>query len=1206
MNSKREKFYTLCKKLWTAGSAAALATAFFISGSQFTSVAHAQGWTDDYHYTNVDYDRDITFPLSGSDPNLAKTDTAGIVIGGKNVTITDGKEIKSDYGAIWALYSDEPNAGNLLITNQSKITQKYTGSLRGTYLKIDKRSQVTQGINESEIVGDYSLIIDDASVIQGTDGIIVSSNGELFFQNGAKITQDGASSYGTSSQGKGSFIEADKALTITGTGTQVRQGNGSTVRSQTDTVSITSGGQLFQGDGSTVTAAAGKDIVVSGANSKIDQGDSSSVTSGGRVLLSGGATIKQEDNGSVVGQGDVTLTGNATSISQGDNGTLQSNAKLSATDATINQGDVGAIRGNSVELSSAKVNQAKNGSITSNTEMSIAGGTISQEYGQSVITSVEKMTISSGATINQSVNMGGTAANARLSSTSGELAISGSTVKQGDGGSLYGNTGVNVTGSTVIVQGDNSIIETSAGKDIKLSGSVTQGNNSKIETASGGLLSIANGTKIQQGNNARLRNANSANVTFDGTEIRQGNMSLLETGGSLTVTNTGSWKNNIFQGDKSTLAASTVKIDNAGVALGAESKIRIAYTQGNTEAEKEAAAAGLEVTNNSVLNLGGMSSIVSGIYEGGVYKYDSAEAFHKIRIGAGSEIHFSGPSTFNNDWIDITATGLLTSTNGTITLKNESKIYGNGTISSSGLIVTDGSILAPGYGNQLGTLTIEGPLTVTKSGIVEIHANAGGNDRLLVKDYVNIALADIPELGIYQGDEISRESGDVIIAGSKLVSFGFEDDKEYMIIDMQGSNGDFFGEFEVAGWIEAKTWVGNDGNVYVSQRHNGGGGGGDYFAPRADTFNRRSTGRMLDAMINLGSQRWSDTLQPLWALSDAELRVALDTISGGVKANSLTLYRENPWRSALDQFGWNPCGQAILGGQNRFCPNICQKSAVWATPYYTEAEYRSDENAGAYTTRSVGFLAGLNAQLDQRTVLGAYFGYGRPEMSQGRDEVEMDDITVGIVAGGMLTPKVEMKMTVAGGFQNYSMTRNMSSLNEIRGNYRVNPLLRSDFDGNTLFASVELARPMYLNTGVLVRPLVAFESESVWQKGFREQGESIYALNFDKTHNDRTFVRTGLSAEIGARNFSLLGRAFYSYQVGGTAFSQNDARFADGGVFFESIRGVDLQRSFTTLGAGGNFYLNPRKTQTVSANYDATMSAKSTSQAVYASFTQMF
>ena len=168
------------------------------------------------------------------------------------------------------------------------------------------------------------------------------------------------------------------------------------------------------------------------------------------------------------------------------------------------------------------------------------------------------------------------------------------------------------------------------------------------------------------------------------------------------------------------------------------------------------------------------------------------------------------------------------------------------------------------------------------------------------------------------------------------------------------------------------------------------------------------------------------------------------------------------------------------------------------------------------------------------------------------------------------------------------------------------PILTSSFDGNTLFASVELARPIYLNTGVMIRPLVAFESENVWQQGFRERGGSIYALEFDGVHNDRTFVRTGLNAEIGARNFTLLGRAFYSHQLGGTAFSQGASRFAVGGNDFERVRGIDLERNFATLGAGGQFYLNPRKTQTIAGNYDATISAKSTSHVIYASFTQMF
>ena len=1254
MSSKREKFYTLCKKLWTAGSAAALATAFFISGSQFTSVAHAQETWDgkDYKYESTD---NIT--LSGKTIN---GDTA-FIKSDKNVNLTNNSDIKAVSGYMYA--------SEALSINNSKVTQSYTGFLDGSTLTIENQSIVKQGLG-GRITGQTWAKINNASVQQGSGGLVEAILNGLTIENNARVTQ-----------GEDGTIIAHQAVVID-TGAIVEQGNNSTTGSGTSSVSVIGGGKLIQGDGSSVTTAAGKDIIVNNGNlsqgltseilaggalnfsggSKIDQlangliksgtgygitinntavkqGDLSQLISGGTLTLQNGASVTQgnggkigggnssdvEINGATIRQGDnssltsnrnLTLTGNSTiiqedgskvtangtlsatgsaihqenngeisastvtlsnmSVSQEDNGLLTSNTTMSITGGTIHQNDNGSIHGNtSVTMSGANVNQDEDGRITSDGTMSITAGTINQKYGLSVITSSGDMTVN-GATINQSVKMNGTGGiNARLGS-GGLLKIEGtSKITQGGGGRLSGDAGVLIGSGAVVVQGDSSAITTLAGNDITIGGTVIQGRDSDIVTSGSGKLNLLGGAKITQDERGRIINADHANVTLDGIILQQGNNSIFRTGGDLTIKNTGTRVENFQQGSNSLLSAETVTLDNAAISLGTGSEIRLGYLNAHTEKEKEDANVQLTVTNGSLLwnRGGGMLSIGSEV--GGI---TDVSAFNKIAIGANSEILSSGLLTLNNDWIEIAATGKLAST-GVIILANESKMYGNGSIAASqGLIVTDGSILSPGgnHGKGIGTLHVYGPLMITPSGIVEIQVAASGNDLIVVED------------------------GDALIGGLLRMSGDINEDAVYTILQTDGTIGGLF-NFDEAFFVADQWVVEEDGWQYLQV---GGVQEKDtHFAGRAKTFNQKAAGRILDKIGTSGG--WWDAKTYINDLGQADFLSALDMISGGIKANSLTLYRENPWRSAADQFGWNPCGQILLGNQNRFCSNPCPTRAVWATPYYTESDYRSDGNAGAYSVHSVGFQAGINQKIDQKTAVGVFFGYGRPEMKQGWDNVDMDDFTIGLTAGGMITSKLEMKAVVAGGFQNYSMRRYMNpQLLGTVGN--TNPMLSSDFDGNTLFASIELARPVYLNTGALIRPLVAFESENVWQQGFREQGGSIYALEFDKVYNDRTFVRTGLDAEIGARSFTLLGRAFYSHQLGGSAYSRNDIRFLGGKNGFEQVRGVDLERNFATLGAGGKFNLNPRKTQTIAGNYDATISAKSTSHAIYASFTQLF
>ena len=1285
MSSKREKFYTLCKKLWTAGAAAAFATAFLISGSQFTPVAHAQGggiWNgDNYTYESTD-----TITLSNE--NIIGTgvfieSSGNADVSKNNVSVTNNSVIKAVYGNLYAT--------NSLSISNSEVSLSASGVFAGGGVTIGNQSKVEQGFGGRITANRDSVIINNSLLKQGNAGTIESLWEDLKFENNANITQ-----------GDTSTILANKKVDINGS--TAKQGNGSTVESKASTISVTNGGKLVQGNASNVKTGAGQSIIVTNGeisqglnghilaggtlnitggsminqlangtiqsgngygvninNTIVEQGNGSHLISGGALTLGNGtsvtsitqgddssikggnasdveiigATIEQGDNTNLISDKNLTITGTITkesTITQGDQSNVNAKGTLSATYTTIDQGDDSKITGNTVTLSDTKVrqeengliggltttsvsivggtilqenggriqgnnsvtlsntnvSQKENGSITSNGTMTIGTGTvINQEYGLSVITSIDNMTVN-GATINQSTNMSGTGGvNSRLGS-GGLLRIEGaSKITQGGDGRINGDAGVFIEAGSIINQGDASAITTLAGNNITIGGTVTQGEGSLIRTTNGGKLSLQDGARIYQGDNSQIVNADYATVTLNGTIIQQGSNSILRTGGGLVIANSGTKVENIRLGNNSLLAAETVTLNNAQVSVGTGSEIRLGYVDARTEKEKEDAQVQLTLTNGSLLWNRGGGLLAIGSEVGG---RTEVSAFNKISIGANSEIFSSGLLTLNNDWIEITATGKLAST-GIISLTNGSKVYGNGSImTSQGLIVTGGSILSPGnnYGKDIGTLYVSGPLMITPSGIVEIQVTANGNSDLIVVSH-NVIRNDAGQV------TYSLEDGDVLIGGLLRMSGNIDEEKVYTILQAEGTiAGEFV--FDEAFYV-ANQWIVEE-NGWQYLKVGGVQEKGTYFVDRAKTFNQKAAGRMLDKIGTSGP--WWDVKTYLNGLDTPAFLSALDMISGNVKANSMTLYRENPWRNATDQFGWDPCGQILLGDQNRFCPNVCQTRAVWATPYYTDADYRSDNNAGAYTVNSVGFQMGINQKLDQKTAVGIFFGYGRPEMKQNWDNVDMDDFTIGLTAAGMLTSKLEWKAVVAGGFQNYSMRRFVT--------IPTPGFLTSDFDGNTLFASIELARPVYLNTGVLVRPLLAFESENVWQQSFRERGASPLALDFASIHNDRTFVRTGFDTEIGARNLTLLGRAFYSHQLGGSPFSQNDIRFVAAGnnTAFERVRGIDLERNFATLGAGGKFYLNPRKTQTIAGNYDAIISAKSTSHAIYASFTQMF
>ncbi|MGL6225629.1 MAG: autotransporter domain-containing protein [Thermoguttaceae bacterium] len=535
-------------------------------------------------------------------------------------------------------------------------------------------------------------------------------------------------------------------------------------------------------------------------------------------------------------------------------------------------------------------------------------------------------------------------------------------------------------------------------------------------------------------------------------------------------------------------------------------------------------------------------------------------------------------------------------------LTGNSRLEGSGVVwTQNGLFVEDGATLSPGsVDNPYGILEVQGGLIFDSAGTLEIRAgnDASGNivnSQVLVRDggtgnaypngYVNLNNAQLDlVLGLGVNGSILENPITIInIDESQTIKGKFgaihllQDDR-------------------LLPFLSATQTMQDSGDFQLDITRT------NYFAQFGRTYNQQQTGRLLDS-TDITQDKWWNALSNLGSLNDSQLFAFYSGMSGELKADSMTMYRATPWRAALEQIGWNSAGTGFLGNQNRFGANTCARTSVWLTPYHNETQYTSDGNASDYSIASTGFLAGINRQLIPSMSSGIVFGYGRPELSRSGDSVKANDFLIGAQISSRITTKIEMKSFIGFGFQQYEMSRNASVVgNDGLGWKRIG----ADYDGNTLFGSIELARPFYIDNFITLRPVVAFESEHVWQTATREYGADLYDLEYAKRRNDQVFVRTGLSGEVGATNFSLLGRAFYSRLIGGTAYTDSETRLANGGADFVQFRGIDNSRDFLTVGGGVNLYLGPHKRRTLSGSYDAIISERSTSQTAFLTFTQLF
>lgn len=1137
-----------------------------------------------------------------------------------NATVSQlsGGDISSNSGSIAI-------SGGSLSQGEQGLIYISNNSVGAAMIVIENGANVKQGVNSSLLthnsdgVGRGSITIRGAATRfeQGDFGQI-ESYGDLLFESGASVFQGKESSASTDGsarilggssleQGNKSLLGASNALEIQGG--HIVQGDEGTIQAGNGGIAISqNGASIRQGDDSVLTTTGSFSLT---GESRVEQGDDSELTAGGSILLSSGAQILQEVSGSINAGQNIQLSGGS-GISQfsGAGGTTPSQiiaaGAISLTGgSSIDQGDYGFLQGQTISLDNSEISQYYSGRILTGGSLELKNDSEIYQENFGLIQTGENLLIENSVVQqggNSTIDSGGTLTinSSEVSQwdqsdiiAKGDITISDSEIIQGREGSITsteGNITIDANSSVFQAVGNGinnpSIIQAGIGKDITIHGEVRQEADGHIVTSGGGRL-ILDGAEIHQGERGWLYNSSDSDLVISDATIYQGTSSDIQTQGNLIVDNS-----LISQGENSTIEA----LGDGNVVFRNDSQITVGHNGWITTRDTI-------TIDDSRLIMDSGSMILN-------YSLDDP-----VRRDGSTNILLSNGGQFLSESFRFTSDSIVlgdvdtrvSATAGTLVLNGGTMLSGLGTVrTTEGLIVRDGSILRPGLGgdmdnDQIGsTLTVVGGLIITDGGILEIRVNDfGDHDKVVVRDDPSRPGVENGKVTIGDATLSLKTTQADFLSGNTEIAFLWAESGIY--------GGEFKSDVEGNKFLAARQKITefDDGSMEMSislERT-------DYFTQYARDnglgYNQTQVSRMLDSTDISG--QWWDILSVLGEVSENYPRyypLALNMLSGEVKANSMTMYRETPWRSAMDQIGWVQNGCVFVGAQNRFSPNFCKQSEVWATPFHTESRYSSDGNASRYEISTTGFMAGVNRRINNTTAAGVFFGYSRPELEQFLSSVEMDDFFVGLQFGTMLTSKVEMKALVVGGFQQYDMERMLYT--GIIPNQPQTTRISSDYDGNTLLASVEFARPFYFNNCAVLRPVLAFESENVWQDGVREDGNSPFALQYKKRRDDRTFVRTGFTGELGAKRLKLNGKVFYSHQLGGQGYSHTDVRFAGVGNEFYDMRGIDLERHYLTVGAGGSFFLDPMKSRIVSANYEATISEELTQQMILISFSQLF
>ena len=364
------------------------------------------------------------------------------------------------------------------------------------------------------------------------------------------------------------------------------------------------------------------------------------------------------------------------------------------------------------------------------------------------------------------------------------------------------------------------------------------------------------------------------------------------------------------------------------------------------------------------------------------------------------------------------------------------------------------------------------------------------------------------------------------------------------------------------------------------------------------TFNQSAVGHNLDGIrvTDLSGNPLAEVIRQLWEMGnnldpnerdevEAKIRGVYDQLSGDAIANATFMGLDSPWKRPFDrlnldsQMVYVQPQQAAYRGQA-----IANMRNLWFTPTYQGVVARSDGNARGFKIERPGYQLGWDKRVAQNASVGLMLGYSAPTLHQNQDIVNCSDFQVGLYGGAMVGYYVEVKGYMGFGHQNFKSSRTI----DLRSIDMSTQTGHATFDGDTFNFSLEVARPLFLGFAVM-RPTIGLDSEHAFRYSFQESGDSV-ALRYDRSSISRTRARFGLSLETCTLERAIFsGRLGYSALLGGHDYAQTTAQFVNLHAAPQTIRSVAVGKSYFDAGVGCRYFLNPSKTLSLVADYDASV-----------------
>lgn len=284
----------------------------------------------------------------------------------------------------------------------------------------------------------------------------------------------------------------------------------------------------------------------------------------------------------------------------------------------------------------------------------------------------------------------------------------------------------------------------------------------------------------------------------------------------------------------------------------------------------------------------------------------------------------------------------------------------------------------------------------------------------------------------------------------------------------------------------------------------------------------------------------------------------------------------------------------------------CDNFGLWITPNHSYRSIDGDFNSGFGDAdiKSYGVTLGFDGWVNEKFRLGLFAGVNSTELDSDFQDIDGDDFQLGVYGQAFLPEGFRLNVGLGYSWQNYDAERRVY----VAGIPDVTQRIKSEFDGNTLIAAIELNKAFSLDYNMFLRPSIGYTYMGTELDSYRETSTKRgqvgdLSQRVSGTDYDLHLIRVGTDIGWTTENAAVIGRVYYVGNAGDDQPETNARLQYNTGAFNNTFKiyGAGYDDSMANLGLTVKVAA-PTESTHFAIDYDALLGSNTTTHNVNLTF----